>query len=174
MTPGKKPNQTDTRPWYKQFWPWLVIFFPAAAVVAGIATVIIAVLTDDGLVDDNYYKKGLLINISKKLDQNAQTLKLGGYIRINSESGEIYLLMDSQVPEEDRDNLVVYLKHATRADVDQTIKITSRDNREFVGLNVKLKPGKWHIRVELPNQWRLTGQIQYPDRIDSQLRPVTL
>ena len=169
-----KPNRTDTKPWYKQFWPWLVIFFPAAAVVAGTATVIIAVVTDDGLVDDDYYKKGLLINISKKLDRQAQTLELGGYVRIDHSSGEIYVLMDSDLAKKDSDNLVVKLKHATRADVDQIIKIESKGGREFIGDGVKLVPGKWHVRVELIDQWRLTGQIMYPDRIDSRLMPITL
>ncbi len=169
-----KPNRTDTKPWYKQFWPWLVIFFPAAAVVAGTATVIIAVVTDDGLVEDDYYKKGLLINISTKLDKQAQTLDLSGYVRIDSASDEIYVLMDSDLPENELDKLVVKLKHATRADVDQTINIMSKSNREFIGYDVKLVPGKWHIRVELVDQWRLTGKIMYPDHIDSKLMPITL
>ncbi len=34
---------TDSKPWYKQFWPWFVISLPATAVVAGLITVVIAV-----------------------------------------------------------------------------------------------------------------------------------
>ncbi len=32
----------DDKPWYQQFWPWFVISLPAIAVVAGLATVMIA------------------------------------------------------------------------------------------------------------------------------------
>jgi len=32
----------DDKPWYRQFWPWFVFALPAIAVIAGIATVIIA------------------------------------------------------------------------------------------------------------------------------------
>jgi hypothetical protein len=37
------PHSTDAKPWFKSFWPWFVISLPAAGVIAGIATVIIAV-----------------------------------------------------------------------------------------------------------------------------------
>jgi len=36
-------HSTDAKPWFKSFWPWFVISLPAAGVIAGIATVIIAV-----------------------------------------------------------------------------------------------------------------------------------
>ncbi len=39
---NKRYPQEDTKPWYKQFWPWFVFSLPAIAVIAGIATVIIA------------------------------------------------------------------------------------------------------------------------------------
>jgi len=37
------PHSTDAKPWFKSFWPWFVISLPAAGVIAGITTVIIAV-----------------------------------------------------------------------------------------------------------------------------------
>lgn len=33
---------TQEKPWFKQFWPWFIMFIPACGVVAGITTVIIA------------------------------------------------------------------------------------------------------------------------------------
>jgi hypothetical protein len=53
---------TTTARWYRQRWPWLLIAGPALVVVASIATAWLAVKSDDGLVTDNYYKRGLLIN----------------------------------------------------------------------------------------------------------------
>jgi hypothetical protein len=46
-------------PWYRHRWPWLLMLGPAIVVVAGIATAVIAVRTDDGLVDPDYYRHGL-------------------------------------------------------------------------------------------------------------------
>ena len=67
-------------PWYKQFWPWFLIFFPATAVIAGIITIIIAIKTDDGLVKDDYYKAGLAINQTLERKQKAHDLGLSADI----------------------------------------------------------------------------------------------
>lgn len=54
--------RADVLPWYRQPWPWLLISGPAIVVVAGIATTWIAYRSDDGLVAEDYYKRGLLVN----------------------------------------------------------------------------------------------------------------
>ena len=64
-------NETQIKPWYKQFWPWFVISLPASAVVAGIITVFIAFDNADSLVVDDYYKAGLAINDQVQLQKNA-------------------------------------------------------------------------------------------------------
>ena len=55
-------------PWYKQLWPWLLMIPPAAAVIGGIVTIIIAVIYADELVVADYYRQGLVIN--QKLEQD--------------------------------------------------------------------------------------------------------
>ena len=54
-------NDKPHEPWYRQGWPWFLIAFPATAVVAGIATLVIAIQTFDGMVVDDYYKEGRAI-----------------------------------------------------------------------------------------------------------------
>ena len=46
-----KPDLDDA-PWYRQFWPWFLIAIPAAAVVAGIVTIIIAVRTAEPVLSN--------------------------------------------------------------------------------------------------------------------------
>ena len=64
MNPTAAPpmNADAVTPWYRQRWPWLLMLGPAIVVVAGISTAVIALETDDGLVADDYYKRGLGIN----------------------------------------------------------------------------------------------------------------
>ena len=54
--------KNDNQPWYKDRWPWILIAGPATVVVAGFITLWMAVVSDDGLVTDDYYKQGLAIN----------------------------------------------------------------------------------------------------------------
>ena len=42
------------RPWYREPWPWILMSGPAVVVCAGIATAVIAVETNDGLVAEDY------------------------------------------------------------------------------------------------------------------------
>jgi hypothetical protein len=54
------------RAWYREPWPWLLAAGPAVVVVASLVSAWIAIRSDDGLVAEDYYKRGLLIN--KKLE----------------------------------------------------------------------------------------------------------
>ncbi len=49
-----------SKPWYREPWPWILMIMPVTAVVAGSFMMWLAVSTEDGLVEDDYYKKGLL------------------------------------------------------------------------------------------------------------------
>lgn len=35
-------RETDTQPWYRQFWPWFIMLLPATVVVASIVTLMLA------------------------------------------------------------------------------------------------------------------------------------
>ena len=72
-------HNTDGRPWYREPWPWILMTGPAIVVVAGFTTAFLAVKSNDGLVEDDYYKQGLEIN---------QTLDRDHMRKWCSESGE--------------------------------------------------------------------------------------
>ena len=54
--------RSTPRPWYRERWPWALLAGPAVVVVAAMATLWLAVTSDDGVVADDYYRRGLLIN----------------------------------------------------------------------------------------------------------------
>ena len=58
-------NMADTKRWYAEPWVWLLIALPMTAVIGGMITIYLAVTTSDGLVVDDYYKRGKAINIRK-------------------------------------------------------------------------------------------------------------
>ena len=46
------------KPWYREPWPWVAIAIPAAAVLMGITTLIIAIMNPDPLtVDERTYQE---------------------------------------------------------------------------------------------------------------------
>ena len=63
-------------PWYRHRWPWLLMAGPFIVVIAGLFTAYLAATSNDGLVDDDYYKQGLSVNKLTARDQEASRLGL--------------------------------------------------------------------------------------------------
>ncbi len=61
MTTSQQPDAAG-KPWWTHGLVWLIIAGPAIVVVAGIATLVLALRTPDPLVAQDYYRKGIEIN----------------------------------------------------------------------------------------------------------------
>lgn len=137
---------------------WMIIFFPALAVVGGISTIFIALNTEDGLVDDNYYKDGLQINQVIKHDRMASELGLRALVSLNTQSGEIRLNLSSTSQVLTAPAKIDFkLIHRTRSGLDQSTALNQvGDGMEYRGY---LKPpvieGRWVIEINSQNLWRL-------------------
>ena len=156
-------SQQTPPPWYKQFWPWFLMFFPAVAVVAGIATIIIAVKTDDGLVNDDYYKAGLAINQTLERKQKAFTLNLNASVNWDQLTQTITLKLTGKMSELPP-RLNMQLAHATRANHDQTVTLfLAPDKKSYTGRLKTVKSGNWVIILEPEDKnWRINGRVTLP------------
>ena len=96
--PSTVDHDQELVPWYKQFWPWLIISIPAATVVAGIITIIIATNSADSLIKEDYYKEGLAINQSKERQQHAQQLNLSFQLRYTNQQLHLTALTPLDIP----------------------------------------------------------------------------
>ena len=54
----QKPESAQSRPWYKEPWPWVAIAIPAAAVIMGGITLYLALTNPDHIVvDEQQYRE---------------------------------------------------------------------------------------------------------------------
>ncbi|MBD3671561.1 MAG: FixH family protein [Gammaproteobacteria bacterium] len=152
----------DTRPWYRQFWPWFLFGLPGVAVVAGIATVIIATLGYDGLVADDYYKQGLAINVDLEKDRVARHLGLNAQMEFDLRQGWVRVDLDSEVaipPQE----LSLSLIHPTRADADLHLQLSpaGTPGRYEASFAPQQHAIHWNLLLSSASgDWRLQGR--YP------------
>ncbi|MCK5386162.1 MAG: FixH family protein [Gammaproteobacteria bacterium] len=170
MTMSTEPDDFSPPPWYKQFWPWFLMFFPATAVVAGIITIIIAVKTDDGLVKDDYYKSGLAINQTLERKQKAHELNLSANIHWDKLTQTITLKLAGKISEPPP-RLTMQLIHATIANHDQTTTLfLAPDNKSYTGRIKTVATGSWIIILEPEEKdWRINGRVTLPKQIKWQL-----
>jgi len=155
-----KMDNTNKR-WFQHPMVWLVILFPSLAVVGGIITIIIAMNTEDGLVVDNYYKKGLEINQDIRFDQTASQLGISAFVNINTQSGEILVTVSSEQTLTPSPELSFQLIHRTRSGLDQnTVLSRTGDGTEYRGyIKPPLIEGRWTIQLGAENHWRLRQNL---------------
>jgi uncharacterized protein len=155
-------NQTEKhRPWYLEGYVWLVIFFPATAVVAGVITAVLAVQSDDGLVVDDYYKKGLAINRTLERDRFAEELGFKSTLQYTKENENFRLILTSESGFEFPERLKLSFLNASRAGIDKEIELMKSSANTYIAPRPELRRGKWHVLIE-DDEWRLLSVLQIP------------
>ena len=163
---------TQPLPWYRQFWPWFIIALPTTAVIASIATLVIAARDPDGLVVDDYYKQGLAINETLERDRQAQALGLSGLVRIDRASGRLALTLNGVAASTDRQELELRLIHPTRPHLDRTLDLVRDGSGQWSAALGRIAPGRWHVQLESPTgNWRIAGRLALPEQQQALLQP---
>ena len=140
-------------PWYREPWPWLLMAGPAAVIVAGAATIWIAVASADGLVAEDYYRQGLAIN--KVLAREETARRLGINAEILLEKDLLSVNLKGQQPEA----LFAHLAHATRAGYDMRVRLAPAGQGVYRAELPPLPAGRWRIVIEDPRStWRIAKE----------------
>jgi hypothetical protein len=152
-----------SKPWYREPWPWLLMALPATAVVAGSFMFWLAVSTEDGLVEDDYYKKGLTINQTIERDQAAQALHIKAQLMVGDDPTHLRLMLQGGQSGTLPQQLRLKVLHPTRAGMDQVVVLTQRGEGYYEGGIKLLGAAKWRLILEdLDKHWRLTGIWHVP------------
>jgi hypothetical protein len=145
-------------PWYRQRWPWLLIAGPAIVVVAALVTTWLAAVTDDGVINDDYYKRGLMINKELERTTRAEAMKLGAVLRVAPDGAarlEMSGFTDAAPPP---GTVLLTLVHPTRAGQDRAATLTRGADEIYTGTLDAPAPGRWHVTVETAS-WRLPAAV---------------
>ena len=149
--------RNDNRPWYKERWPWFLMAGPTIVIVAGLTTAWLAVVSNDGLVTDDYYKQGLAVNQSLQRDHQAGSLGLRANLMRADQN--IRLLMTVEGGVVLPSIITLKLAHPTQAGHDQVVEMVSDAPGLYTGKLSANIVGRWIISIEDPaGQWRLQGE----------------
>ena len=157
-------DRLPARPWYREPWPWLLMAGPGAVVVAGFYTLWLAVKSDDGLVADDYYKRGLAINQTLTRTTRAGQLALGARVEFDAAAARVRVTLSGagRLPETLRMTLV----HPTRALADQAIELRVQTPGEYAGVLVAATAGRRVVVLEdSARTWQLAGEALAGSRV---------
>lgn len=147
-------------PWYRQLWPWLLIAVPATSVLAGMVMLYLAITTWDGLVVDDYYQQGRVIDQIVARSTRAKDLGLEAELNVTADRVSIRLgaADRASLPDE----LIVSITHPTRSGHDQMLRLRGPDG-VYEGALASLTAGRWNIQLEDGlKSWRLNDEISVP------------
>ncbi|MCI2284524.1 FixH family protein [Colwellia sp. MSW7] len=147
--------------WYREPWAWLVFILPFTAVVAGIATYIIANTNADSLVVGDYYKTGKAINLQVAKVKQAQ--KLGMRFGLKLHNNE--LVIKPTGIEKSFPVLNITFFHPTLENKDFNLTLTPDGNGYFRHQFDHDLSGKWKITITpFEKTWKIQDTISLPQR----------
>lgn len=151
------PPGARSTPWYREPWPWLLMVGPAVVIVAGMITAYLAIISNDGLVEDDYYRQGLAINQRTARDQRAGDLEVEAELVSGGQGGRIRAHLRSALGVPEADSLLLLLSHPTRSGFDQKVILRPEGGSLYAGTLTPVH-GRWHVVLEDDRgAWRLTG-----------------
>lgn len=144
-------STAGARRWYREPWPWLLTAGPFIVVVASLASAWMAVKTDDGLVAQDYYKQGLLINQRLKHAAPDPERRLGAVVTVAA-GGEVRANVDGLEDAPRRLRLLV--SHPGLVNHPESVTLERGPDGAYVGTLPRQTPGRWIVTLEADG-WRL-------------------
>ena len=146
-------------PWYKHRIVWLMLGLPLVVVVASFITLYLAIKTDDGVIDDDYYKQGLAINQDLARDDKARALGLSAQLQFSGVA--VNLKLSASTPTSFAGMPIQLLVQNVGAKTkDQAVTLVPVGDGVWGGqLKQPLLAGHWQMHLEAQD-WRLLQTVK--------------
>ena len=158
------------KPWYREPFVWLLIAFPSTAVIAGFLMLSLAIVSDDGMVVDDYYRRGKEINLVLARDQAAAARGLQGRVEFDDAKHQLLIRLSARAPDTIPDNVELKFLHATRSGIDRTLILPRLSDGLYQAPSLELAQGHWNVQLAAQD-WRLVGSLFVPGNRSIDLRP---
>lgn len=151
--------QQDTKPWYKQLWPWILIAIPVATALKAVHTVYVMQQHTPDLVVDDYYKEGRAINMQLAKYREAALRNLDARVLIAGDSAIVRFaentVLDGAI------HLDFY--HPTLAERDFALDAERSGELLYVAKLPVTPTGKWQLVVsDASRDWKLRATLELP------------
>ncbi|MEJ2760519.1 MAG: FixH family protein [Gammaproteobacteria bacterium] len=137
---------------------WLIILLPLSAVVGGIVTAWYAVESNDGLVVDDYYKRGLAINKVLDRDRAAKRYGLVATLQLRTGSPVATVILKGNSTFTAPEEITISFMHATRSGHDRKLTLRRVDPVTYQGPKPVLIRGRWNVQIEAQD-WRVLDSM---------------
>ncbi len=149
-----------TKKWYQIPMVWMIIAIPLSAVIVGMIMLFFSIISYDGLVADDYYKRGKEINRLLTRDRYAKRHHISAELEFVNDAGVVVISLSADKLDK-AGILELVFAHPTRSFRDRKIKLEPGPDGNYYGRLPELNNGRW--KIELGNKlWRLRSEINWP------------
>lgn len=154
----------NTGPGYKQPWFWFLMAPLVLVFFMGFTMLYLSIVSNDGVIVDNFYKDGLAINTREQQDMNARELELKA--NLNLEHTVANLTLEGLIQDEHY-KLWLHIVHPTKESLDIRIPLQQSGNL-YTGALPHVLSGRYSIMITpdlMPNDpkmWRLHADTMLP------------
>lgn len=158
--------RTDTKPWYKQFWPWFLIAIPGSSVITGMILLTLAINGRDTLVREEWYKDGMAINQRLEKRTRAEDAGIKAFFTFDNSDNIVTLRLTNLNPAQDA-GLVLELVHPTLAQRDMRAELyKTPDNRYFAKLNGTPSGFYYTLLSSSQGNWEIESQVNFANTLN--------
>ncbi|MEW6676645.1 MAG: FixH family protein [Pseudomonadota bacterium] len=160
MTHNTQSSSNDNRPWWQERMVWLIIALPVTAVLASVATYMIASQEPVSMVRAQYTKTGMAIE--EQRDAALKAASLGISATLDYRDGAVRIQLHGNAPIAEP-QLLLHLVHPTQEGLDQQIPLTQAGEGIYQARVLLAGEGKRQLFLEPPSRdWQLQGLWQAP------------
>ncbi|MDR0246792.1 MAG: FixH family protein [Burkholderiales bacterium] len=146
--------EREIKPWYREPWPWAIIGALSFVVLASFVTLGIAIWSYDGLVAEDYYKKGLTINRVLEREERSATLGLRASLTVSPDDIAQVVLQSRVEAFKPPQTLRLWAVHPRFPDQDKEATLVYVKDGIYSGHFIAPTEGRWEIVLE-GDDWRL-------------------
>ncbi|WP_250460017.1 FixH family protein [Microbulbifer litoralis] len=160
-------TEESNKPWYREFWLWVVLFPLILTLVASSIMVTIAVRHADDTVSDTYYKDSRMYHYTAEQDERARALGLAGMLQFRRADNVVTLDLDGELDYPEK--LLLTMSHPVEEDMDRHILLELTGGGHYTGTVPGALQHRWYLRLmpelspqkHLDAEWRLKGEINF-------------
>ncbi len=150
----------DSGAWHRNPVFVLIWALPAAAVLAGVATLLIALDSADRALPASYHWEGARLDEDFERARRAAQLGLAASFDLTSGAGQCSVTL---APAVDADVLELRLTHGSDAGLDRMLRLTREDDGVYRSACAPAPPGRWRVALgDVAGSWALRGAAEGP------------
>ena len=159
---------SDNKPWYKHPWPWILIALPASAVVAGIITLWLAIVSFDGMVqgeDVHRAKVGQGYEVDESRTQMARQMQLRATVQPDADAMGVTLRLQAAPGVVLPPMLMLTVQQPAHEQLDQALVLMPTEQAGEYKARTTQAFGNGRRLLLLEDEslaWRLQGTISFP------------